>query len=122
MRDAEAGPNEFDGVSNRDGSLSRVARVGVAVDPPILADLLVRLLTGPNRLVRRTPDLSQVRCDVAIVSPAHTGSISAPSVLQLPDDHGDAGIGGITTRSGFYRVPIRDVEDIESLIEKHLPA
>lgn len=104
-----------------DGSLTRVARVGVAVDPPILADLHVRLLAGPNRLMLRTPDIGQSRCDLAIVSPTHTGSISAPSVIQLPGDHADAGVGAVTTAGGSYRVAIRDVEAIESLIEKHLP-
>jgi hypothetical protein len=122
MRDAIVGNTEFDGVSNRDGSLTRNARVGVAVDPPLLADLLVRLLAGPNRLMRRTPDLSQCCCDLAIVSPAYTGPISAPSVIHLPSDHGDAGAGLVTTATGSYRVEIRDLEAIERLIESYLPA
>jgi hypothetical protein len=122
MRDADAGTSEFDGVSNRDGSLTRVARVGIAVDPPILADLLVSLLACPNRLLHRAMGRGLHRWDLAIVSPAHVGSISARSVIRLPDDHGDAGVGRVSTAAGSYPVVIRDIEAIESLLEAYLPA
>ena len=100
--------------------MTRVVRVGVAVDPPLLADLLISLLAGPKRRTGRPGP--RMACDLAIVSPAHAGSVSASRVIRLPDDHGDAGIGKVTTVSGSYPVAIRDVEAVERLIEAYLPA
>ncbi|MBT8479216.1 MAG: hypothetical protein KJO06_09870 [Gemmatimonadetes bacterium] len=102
--------------------MTRIARVGVAVDPPLLADLLVSLLSGPYRRLGRTWKRGQNRCDLAIVSPAHTGAVSAPRVICLPDDYGDAGVGRVTTVAGSFPIAIRDIGAIERLLESYLPA
>jgi hypothetical protein len=122
MREASIGERGFDDVGNRDGSLTKVVRVGVAVDPPLLGDLLVSLLTGPHRRLDRTGTRLRDHWEAAIVSPAHAGRISAPYVICLPDDDGDAGVGTVTTATGSYPVAIRDVEAIESLLQADLPA
>ena len=101
--------------------MARAARVGVAVDPPLLADLLVRLLSGPNLRLCRRPTSEPLGCDLAIVSPAWEGSITAPRVIRLPDDNGDVGMGAVTTEEGSFPVPIGDVEDISGLLAAHLP-
>ena len=102
--------------------MTGAARVGVAVDPPLLADLLVRLLSGPNRLLcRRKPSSLPLGCDVAIVSPSLEGSITAPRVIRLPGDEGSAGVGAVTTEEGSFPVAIGDVEAISRLLAAHLP-
>ena len=101
--------------------MTRTARVGVAVDPPLLADLLVRLLSGPSLRLCRILAFGPLSCDLAIVSPAWEGSIIAPRVIRLPDDNGDAGMGAVTTEEGSFPVPVGDVEDISGLLAAHLP-
>ena len=103
-------------------SLTRVVRVGVAVDPPLLADLLVSLLASPHRRMALAWEGGQSRCDVAIVSPAHLGSISAPRIIRLPGDCGEAGVGSVTTVSGSFPVPIRSVEALKRLLKAYLAA
>ena len=84
--------------------MTAAARVGVAVDPPLLADLLVRLLSGPNRLLCRRKSSGPLGCDVAIVSPSLEGSIIAPRVIRLPGDDDDAGVGAVTTRMVLFQL------------------
>ncbi|MDH3607345.1 MAG: hypothetical protein OER12_10175 [Acidimicrobiia bacterium] len=100
--------------------MNRVARVGVAVDPPLLADLLVRLFDGPNRTIRRHPTSKPEGYDLAIVSPSHAPTLSAPCVIRLPDDNGGSGLGVVTTEAGWNPVSISDVADISILVEAHL--
>jgi len=97
------------------------ARVGVAVEPPLLADLLVRLLSGPNLRLCRRPTSEPLGCDLAIVSPSWEESITAPRVIRLPDDHGHSGMGAVTTEDGSFPAPIGDVEAISNLLETYLP-
>lgn len=94
--------------------------MGVAVDPPLLADLLVRLLAGPNRLICRRKASGPIGCDLAIVSPSQEGAIRAPRTIRLPGDEGDAGVGAVTTEEGSIRVAISDVEAIGGLLETYL--
>lgn len=94
--------------------------MGVAIDPPLLADLLARFFEGSNRTIRRHQTSGPQRYDLAIVSPSHTPTLSAPCVIRLPDDNGGSGMGVVTTEAGSYRVSIRDVADIRILVEAHL--
>ena len=95
-------------------------RVGVAVDPPLLADLLVRLLGTPERRVQRYNGRGLARLDLAVVSPAFEDALFAPVVIRLPGDHGDSGVGIVTTVDGDDPVVISDVDILLSMIGRHL--
>ena len=90
------------------------AKIGVAVEPPLLADLLVRALWGPEREVSR--HVGSSACDLAVVSPQLAGKLHAPSVICLPDDEGGSGWGTFATRTGARPVSIDGVDAIIALV------
>lgn len=94
------------------------AHVGVAVDPPLLADLLVRLLKTPRRYVHRATTNSAHSCQIALITSAHENAVTAPVIVRLPDNKGNAGVGTITDAHGVTPVKIATVDDILAALER----
>ncbi|MBT8246725.1 MAG: hypothetical protein KJN73_02855 [Acidimicrobiia bacterium] len=102
--------------------MAGTSRVGVAVDPPLLADLLVRLLGTSERRVQRYNGRGLANLDLAVISPAFEDALVAPVVIRLPGDHGDSGVGIVTTDGRDDPVVISDVDVLFRVIGRHLSA
>lgn len=101
-----------------------MASVGIAVEPPLLADLLVRLLWTPDRPVHRhNPSDAPARhtCDVAITSSCLEGTVTAPVAIRLPDDEGRGGWGSVVSGDQSSVVSIRSVDDLIALLDLFVP-
>ena len=97
----------------------RLLNVQVAVEPRLLSDLLVRLLTSEQR--RLSFGVGGADPDIAIVSQRHVGKVRAPVVIRLPDDDGNAGLGSVSTRGVAEPVLIASIEAISRLLDQHAP-
>lgn len=92
--------------------------IGIAVEPPLLADLLVRLMKTPRRYVHRADPASAHSCDVAVISSSYEQTVAAPLVLRLPDDEGNAGVATVTGPHGVTTVRIATFDDILAALER----
>ncbi|MFQ5948734.1 MAG: hypothetical protein ACE5KX_07735 [Acidimicrobiia bacterium] len=97
-------------------------RVVVAVDPPLLADLLSRVMARPGldvvlyrKLVSRPHSPRDLRFDVALVSGPLPPDLHADVVISLPNDAGRGGACILRTRQGDDAV--QDVVQIEKLAD-----
>lgn len=100
-----------------------LVNVGIGVEPPLLADLLRRLLWAPDRQVyvhRPSTGTGGRACDVAVTSRSLDDVVTAPVRIQLPDDEGVGGWGTMIVHDRCSVVSIRSVDDILALIERGL--
>lgn len=99
--------------------VNRPLKVTVSVEPPLLSDLLVRLLATEHREV--SLDTGGADPDIAIVSQRHAERIKAPVVIRLPDDEANAGLGSVVRRGAPEPVLIASIEGLSWLLELHAP-
>jgi hypothetical protein len=100
----------------------RTRRVLVAVEPPLLGDLVVRELDlvdveviRLDDVVRRSEDLS---VDVVITNGVPPAGVRAAAVVQLPDRIRGDGVGSLLTADGVERVGLEDLPRVTRLVEE----
>lgn len=111
----------FDGLTVIEGARVRVV---VAVRPPMLAEVLSKVLGRPDlevvvypeRKLRRTPHF-----DVAVVTGALPEGLAADIVIRLPEDTGPTGLGAVETSEGGEVVRLRGLPDLVELLDSVLP-
>lgn len=100
-------------------------RVVVVVSPPILGDLLSRVLERSDIEVETDMDGHSVSAgryfDVAITSGALPRYIEARSVVRLPDSLGGAGVGRVTTRGREREIELSGLPDLVRLVDRLCP-
>ncbi len=91
--------------------------VGVAVDPPLLADVLVRLLWRPEWRVHHHDGPATHTCDIAVITAGHQHDVNAPTVIRLPgaDDRSES--GSVVSPRKTRVVSIRSLEEVVALLE-----
>ena len=93
-----------------------MASVGIAVDPPLLADLLVRLLWRPDLEVHHHDPSTRLKYDIAVTSGGLRQGIAAGTVIRLPDA-GQAGWGSVVSSQMSHMARIQAVDDVIYLLD-----
>src|SRR5688572_13479407 len=97
-------------------------RVLVAVAPPLLAAVLARLLSAEERDVvihgAGVGAAAEERFDIAVVTDFLPYGVLADSVVRLPDQLGNAGVGSVVTGGELRKVHIAEVSGLVELLER----
>jgi hypothetical protein len=100
-------------------------RVFVAADPPMLTDLLARVLDRPDLEIvvdrGHTIEVGTERFEVAVISGSLPPHIRAEVVIRLPDTLGGAGVAVVETEGRRRRVRVSDMTDLTRLLDRIRP-
>lgn len=99
-------------------------RVVVAVSPPMLADVLSKVLGRPDLDVVVHPERRGGRTrrfDLAVVTGDLPEGLAADIVIRLPEDTGPTGLGAVETPEGGGVVRLRGLPDLVDLLDSVLP-
>ncbi|MDQ3974619.1 MAG: hypothetical protein M3276_09880 [Actinomycetota bacterium] len=102
-------------------------RVLVAVAPLMLGDVLSRVLARDDLDVivyeaDGSSSLSfEAHFDVAVASACLPEGVNADTIIRLPDDFGNAGMGALVTVAGEQAAPIRRLDGLLQLFDRLCP-
>lgn len=114
---------------------SRRCHILVAVEPPLLGELLARVVVdagvgevtvaragrGKGREILDVRDSSRVY-DVALVTSGPGPRTPAVTMIRLPDDTGSAGLASVDGPQGRRAVMLHGLGDLLALLEELCPA